>query len=207
MASSSYALTCWTSPRISGPSGASGSGCAPSRSIRAGISTTAVGGQVGQCPVVLDVDDLDVAARRRAAMRSAGRRPRCRRRRRGARAAPASGQRLGRDTDRAGRASMSMTSWARVWPPRWSATTCARLVVVAQVVGRDRRRRSGSMLDRQARPRLASPSASVAISSGSRSTPSTRTAALPAQVVEPDVLELDPVRRRRRNARRDRAGS
>ena len=49
----------------------------------AGTSTTPSSGRSGERPVVADVDDLDVAARRRGATRSAARPPRCRRRRRG----------------------------------------------------------------------------------------------------------------------------
>ena len=96
---------------------------------------------------------------------------------------------------------MSMTSWARVWPSRCSATTVAGLVVVVQVVRRDRAQRP-DQLDRQCRRARPTQSASVASSSGQAVDAVDAGGTLPAQVVQPDVLERHVGPARRRAARR-----
>ena len=96
---------------------------------------------------------------------------------------------------------MSMTSCGPACARRAGRPGPVGRVVVAQVVGGDRREGPDELAGQLAIS-LRDPSRSVVEQLGQPIDAVDRDAPLPGQVVEPDVLELDPLRRRRRTARR-----
>ena len=204
-ASRSYAATCWTSPSSSGASGACGSGTRPVRLDPRRHLDDVVVGEPGERARVPDVDLVHVAVAGDERGDEAGRGLAVERAAALLEQRGLLGQRrvaveleqlaldLGDDLARAARRRAARRA------PRRGGRSSA---------GRTRgRRRAPRAAAAAAPPARAISSPCAAISSGSTSRPSTSDGADPGEVVEPDLVDDDLARARRRAGARTSAGS
>ena len=179
-------------PSSSGASGAWGSGTGPSGPTRAGSSTTSSSASPASVPWLRTSTTCtpSPAPASEATIRSP---PPSRTRRRAARAAPASRPATGRGTCSSSRRSISITSAARGTPSRCSAEHRVVLVEVAQVVGGH----GAELVEQPPRqPDLLGQRVAVVGEQRAEHVVAVEPhRAHPGQVVEADLVDLDPLGR------------